>query len=295
MTLDSLLARQAGVISRQQALAAGLSRDTVDHRVRARRWRPLHPAVYLVAGHRLDDEVRVRAALLWAGVDAVLSGLTAAWWFGLLAAPPPRVEVTVGRRRRLRGRVDVEMRRRDLPECDLAVHRGLRVTALPLTAIEAAVALGDTGGPLLDAAFRGRVSFADAHAAYCRNLGSAGSSAACRLLTEAAERSTVTARGELRALLRGSGASGWTEALDVDGHPVDVAFPAARVAVVASGRAPANLLDAGAEVGRTRALLAHGWTVLRFTWQDIVERPHAVLAEIARHVSRGMAVPGRAG
>lgn len=295
MTLDNLVARQAGVISRRQALAAGLSRDTIDHRVRARRWRPLHPAVYLVAGHRFDDEVRVRSALLWAGLDAVLSGLTAAWWLGLLAASPPRVEVTVGRRRRLRGRVDVEVRRRDVPEYDLAVHRGLRVTAPPLTALEAAAALGDAGGPFLDATFRGRVSFADAHAAYCRNLGSAGSLAACRLLTEAAERSTGTARGELWALLRGSGASGWTDALHVDGHPVDVAFPAARVAVVASGWAPADLVDAGAEVGRTRVLLARGWTVVRFTWRDIVERPDAVLAEIARHVSRGMAVLGRTG
>ena len=52
MTLDNLLARQAGVISRAQALAAGLSRDHVDHRVKARRWQPLYPGVYLAADRR---------------------------------------------------------------------------------------------------------------------------------------------------------------------------------------------------------------------------------------------------
>ena len=84
MTLDDLLARQAGVISRAQALATGMSGTTIDHRVKARRWQPLYPGVYL-AGRRSgfadgrDDEVRVRAALLWAGDGALLCGRAAAW------------------------------------------------------------------------------------------------------------------------------------------------------------------------------------------------------------------------
>ena len=82
MTLDNLLARQAGVISRAQALAAGISHTTIDHRVKARRWQPLYPGVYLAADRRpgsaADDEVRVRAALLWAGEDALLCGRAAA-------------------------------------------------------------------------------------------------------------------------------------------------------------------------------------------------------------------------
>ena len=42
-------------------------------------WRPGGPA---------DAEVRVRAALLWAGEGAVLTGAAAAWWHGLLDRPP---------------------------------------------------------------------------------------------------------------------------------------------------------------------------------------------------------------
>jgi hypothetical protein len=83
MALELLLARQAGVISREQALRAGLDVAAVDRMVRTRRWQPLHPRVYLVDGHRYDDEARVRAAVLWAGAGAVLCGSAAAWWHGM--------------------------------------------------------------------------------------------------------------------------------------------------------------------------------------------------------------------
>ncbi len=128
MSLDTILVRQAGVVSREQALAAGLSPDAVDHRLRLRRWRPLHPRVYLAAGHRLDDEARIRAALLWAGDDAVLSGVAAAWWFGMAEEAPATIGLTVGRDRRPRPRPGVSVRRRDLPAEDLVRWRGLRLT-----------------------------------------------------------------------------------------------------------------------------------------------------------------------
>ena len=74
-----------------------MSRDAVDHRLRTRRWRPLHPRVYLVDGHRYDDEARVRAAVLWAGAGAVLCGAAAAWWHGMVDEAPATVGVTVPR------------------------------------------------------------------------------------------------------------------------------------------------------------------------------------------------------
>jgi len=51
----------------------------VYRRVATGRWEPLHPGVYLSEGHPYTDEVRVRAAVLWAGPDAVAHGVTAAW------------------------------------------------------------------------------------------------------------------------------------------------------------------------------------------------------------------------
>ena len=136
MVLDVLLARQAGVISREQALRAGLGAATVDRMVRTRRWRPLHPRVYRVPGYGTDDEARARVAVLWAGDGAVLSGTAAAWWHGLLADAPRVLGVTVPVRRPTRPGVAVQCRLLDV--ADRTEHRGLPVTALGLTALEAA-------------------------------------------------------------------------------------------------------------------------------------------------------------
>ena len=56
------------------------------------------PRVYLVGGHRLTDEARVRAAWLWAGGEpAAITGPAAAFWHGMLERAPAIVEVTVPR------------------------------------------------------------------------------------------------------------------------------------------------------------------------------------------------------
>jgi hypothetical protein len=51
--------------------------------------------VYLVAERELTDAARVRAAALWAGEPATVSGLAAAWWHGLRSDPPLTVEISI--------------------------------------------------------------------------------------------------------------------------------------------------------------------------------------------------------
>ncbi len=287
MSIDSVLARQAGVISRAQALAAGLSADAIDHRLRLRRWRPLHPSVYLASGHRLDDEVRIRSALLWAGEGAVLSGVAAAWWEGMAERAPATVGITVGRHRRPRSRPGVAVRRRNIPADDLVVHRGLAATARPLTALEAAVELGGPGSLLLDRALQRWVKFPAVYEAYCRNLGSHGSASAGRMLVAAADRSASVAERQLVRMLRESGAAGWQCAFPAVGYAIDIAFPAAKVAIEVDGWAwHMDAERAAADKRRQNALVRAGWTILRYTWHDLVERPKFVLAEIAYEVGK---------
>lgn len=78
-----MLQRQYGMVSRAQALAVGLSQHQVDRLVAARRWLPIYPGVYLAADRGLTEEGRVWATALWAGDEATVSGLTAAWWHRL--------------------------------------------------------------------------------------------------------------------------------------------------------------------------------------------------------------------
>ena len=291
MSIDSVLAQQAGVVTRAQALAAGMSSAAVEHRIRTRRWRPLHPGVYLTAGHRHGDEARVRAALYWAGEGAVLSGLAAAWWHGLVADAPATVAVTVPRTRRPRPRRGVAVRRRDIAPADLVEHRGLAVTARPLTVLEAAVELGPAGGQLLDRALQRSVAFPAVYAAYCRRLGAAGSATAARLLIAAADRSASAAERLLVRMLREAGLRGWYSGVPHEGFLLDVAFPETRVAVEVDGWA--WHMDAGraqADKRRQNALVRSGWIVLRYTWHDLVQRPQTVIAEI-RHAVEGAARP----
>lgn len=293
MQIDTILARQAGVISRDQALAAGLSRAAVDHRIRVRRWRPLHPRVYLAAGHRLDDEAKVRAAVLWAGEGAVLSGVAAAWWYGMAERLPAAVAVTVSRDRHPRRRPGVVVRRRELAASDRAYRRGLDVTARPLTVLEAAVELGSAGSPLLDRALQTSVRFPAVYDAYCRNLGSYGSASAGRMLIAAADRSASVAERLLVRMLKEAGSMGWHCAFPSAGYLIDVAFPLSRVAIEVDGWAwHMDAARALADKRRQNVLVRHGWTILRYTWHDLVGRPRVVLAEIAFEVARGGVAAG---
>jgi hypothetical protein len=172
MVLDLLVARQAGVISRGQALRAGVGAATVDRLVRTRRWRPMHPRVYLVSGYGAGAEARARAAVLWAGEGAVLSGAAAAWWHGLLAGPPPMPTVTAAARRPRRPGVAVRCRLLDA--ADRTERRGLPVTAVGLTALEAAAELGGPAGELLLHRVVAEIGWAEVLSAHRRNPTLAG-------------------------------------------------------------------------------------------------------------------------
>lgn len=209
MELDWYLRRQSGAISCAQARAAGLSQDAVDRRIAAGRWERLHPGVYLAADHPYTDEVRLRAAALWAGKDAVVHGVSAAWWHDLGTTLPATVEVTVRRDRNPGTQAGVALRRRDLPYPDLIAVRDLWVTDLPLTVLEAAVALGPQGSELLDGSLQRRVKFPAVYRAHCRNQGRRGSAEASRLLAVAADRAASHAERLLIRLLRSAGIADW--------------------------------------------------------------------------------------
>jgi very-short-patch-repair endonuclease len=286
VSLDDLVRRQGGVLALRQAVAPGMSAATVQRRAREGSWERLHPAVYLLAGHRLTDEVRVRAAWLWAGEGAAVSGPAAAYWHGMLDRAPRIVELTTPRGRSPRCPEGVRVRRRDLPAIDVAGRRDLWLTAPPLTALETAVALAD-GSAFLDRALQRHVRFPTLYRAYCRNIGRRGSSAAGRLLVAAADRADSAAERLLVRMLRDAGVGGW-----VLGHPfgpwrIDLAFPRQKVAVEVDGWAwHVDAERFRADRRKQNALVRAGWEPLRYTWHDLDGRPAAVLDEIRETVDR---------
>jgi hypothetical protein len=90
------------VVTRKQALAAGLSTGAIVSRLRYARWRQIYRGVYATFTGPVSREARLWAAVLYAGKGAELSYETAAELHGLIDRPVLPIHVTVPASRRVR-------------------------------------------------------------------------------------------------------------------------------------------------------------------------------------------------
>jgi very-short-patch-repair endonuclease len=276
----ALLARQDGLITFAQATTHGISECSVQRRVRAGDWEGVLPRVYLVGGHPLTDRARVRAAGMWAGRPAAISGPAAAWWHGMLRGAPDEIEVTVPRSLGLRPRTGIRIRRRDLALADQVGTGGIWLTATPLTALETAIAVPD-GSAFLDRALQWHVGFDRVYRAYCRNMGAKGAARIGVLLTAAADRADSVAERLMIKSLRAAGLTGWSHGYPFGRWTIDFAFPGALLAVEVDGWAwHMDVERFRADRHKGNALVRARWDLLRFTWHDLDTRPDYVLGEI---------------
>jgi len=283
--LDDLLRHHDGIITGAQARTAGLSQDAIERKVRSGSWRRCSRGVFFADDRPFTDSARIRAAVWAHGNRATASGLAAAWWLDLARFAPEVVEVTVPRVSNHPRRPGIRLRRRDLCPADVIERGGLRVTALPLTVIEAAVRRG--GGPkLMDSALQRRVELRALWNAHLRNKGRHGAPAA-RLLLQAADGGARSeAERLMAALLRNAGITGWKANYPVAGYLVDFGFPGPKVAIEIDGLAfHSDAEDFQQDRIRQNAIALAGWQVLRFTWLDLTEYPDRVLAEVRRAIA----------
>ncbi|BBX92169.1 DUF559 domain-containing protein [Mycolicibacterium boenickei] len=278
--LDDYLRDHDGVITRAQALSAGLSDDAISRRVRSGHWLRCAPGVFFVDDRPFTDAARVRSAVWSYGPTATASGLAAAWWHGVTRYPPECVEVTVPKVSNHRKREGIRVRRRDLLSPDIVERNGLQVTALPLSVIEAATRRGG-GAALMDRALQRHVELKQLWDAHLRNKGRHGSPAARILLLSAADGARSEAERLLLKLLRRNKITGWKANHPVAGYKIDVVFPAARLAIEVDGWAfHSDADDFENDRNRQNIISLHGYQILRFTWLDLTEYPDRVLAEI---------------
>lgn len=288
--LDDYLRRHDGVITRAQARTAGISDDAISRRVRSGHWLRCAPGVFFVNDRPFSDAARVRSAVWSYGPAATASGLAAAWWLGVTHYPPELVEVTVPKVSNHRKRDRITVRRRDLLRQDIIERSGLRVTALPLTVIEAATRRGG-GVKLMDSALQRHVELKQLWDAHLRNKGRHGSPAARILLMSAEDGARSEAERLLVKLLRQNKITGWKANFPVAGYIVDVVFQAPRLAIEVDGWAfHSSAEDFENDRKRQNIISLLGYQVLRFTWLDLTEYPDRVVAEIrnalqSRHVA----------
>jgi len=283
--LNEYLRLHDGVVTLRQARDAGLSKHAVNRRVKSGQWLTCAPGVYFADDRPFTDAARIRSSVWAYGDHAVASGLAAAWWHGLTSFAPDRVEVTMPRNGSGRSKPGSVMRRRDLLPADVVERRGLLVTAVPLTVVEAAVR--QRGGvKVMDKALQNEVQLSELWRAHLRNKGRYGSPAARIRLRAASDGARSAAERLLVKILREAGITGWRTNYPVGGYKVDVGFPKQKVAIEADGLAFHSASDDfHADRVRQNNIMLLGWQVLRFTWLDLTEYPDRVSAVIRNAIS----------
>jgi very-short-patch-repair endonuclease len=288
--LNALARRQDGLVSLDQALGLGYSHKTVRRKVATKQWIRVAYRVYQLGSHAPSPRATIRAAMLSIGDEAVLVGPAAAWWWGLLDSRPAPIDIAVEREHRQRRRPGVFLVRRTVPASDRTLRRGVRVTTLAPTVLDAAATLGAVeGARVMDRALQRRVVTVEAlRHTQIRRSGRRGTPLITRLLALAAGGAVSEAERLAHTQMRRGGIGGWRAnvAMDVPGFGravVDVAFPEQKVILEIDGWAFHRDLRAFLVDGpRQAALAAEGWVVVRTHWYELTETPETFLATLRR-------------
>jgi hypothetical protein len=280
-----------GPFTHAHARRAGLSQEQIEQRVQSGYWLRLHPRVYVYAATILTPEVRRRAALCWAGADAVLSHRSAGEVWGFDSVVSERPELTVIAARHPRSS-DVIVHRSDvLDRADRARLAGVALTSPTRTIIDLASVLSSLD---LRVAFESARRERQTTARKVRNrlelIGGSGRPGTARLralldqldghapseyplevrvaqLLDAAPLDAPVRQYVVRAGARA--------------FRLDFAWPARRLALECDGRLRhSEDGDFARDRDRWSALAAIGWRLLFATWADVTLRPDALLARL---------------
>ncbi len=287
--LRALMERQCAVLSRQQAVAAGLPPTVIDNQLRSGRWQRLQHGIYATFTGTPSRDALLWAALLRAGPLAALSHQTAAELHGLTSQWSAPIHITVPTSQRvepIRGAVVHHSR--------LLPADARPAASPPRTRVE------DTVLDLTQAA----ASFDDAFGWLCRGIGR-GLTTADRLRAALESRSRVRWRrellvglGDIHAGVRSPLERNYVTKVEL-AHGLPAAQRQARVVIGGQHRYVDNLYEDAmlvveldgraahppeqrwADSHRDNALAGLGMVTLHYNWHDVDARSCFVAAEVA--------------
>ena len=293
--LAELAHRQWGVVSLAQLQALGRGARAVQLRAQTGRLRRIHRGVYAIGGAALPREGRGLAAVLACGEGAVLSHTSAAVHWGLLTYDPPQPHVTAPAS--TRGAAGIRLHRtRSLDARDTTIHRGIPITTLAKTFLDLAASspknhLEHAIGQAMRNQIYDHRAITDV---LSRHHGRPG--------TKALRQATVDpafTRGDIeRRFRRLCRRAGLPQPLsnhvvaDADNHPheVDFYFPAYGLIVETDGwRDHGTRVAFERDRAKDAALVAAGYTVLRFTKRQIADDPDTVAERVRAGCCRASA------
>lgn len=288
--ISDLARCQDGLITRSQAIAAGVSGTRIDGHLRTGRWVRVLPEVYSIDRTPIEPIPFIRAVWLWAGPNAVIQGAAALIWQGRLDRPLSEVVVSCGRSLRAPEAAWPILVRRHVVNEFWQVHWNRIVTVRTEFAI--AQLLPAAGPALLDNAVRRRWVTVDMVAEAHRCLSPGRGSAIRATIVTAAEGGAISeAERLLHRHLRVAGIRGWRANVSVRLGSVnrtgDVVFEEIRLLVEIDGFAfHTDHLRYQDDRLRQNEFVVAGWTVLRFTWWTLTQEPERAIRDIRAAIAR---------
>jgi hypothetical protein len=276
--------RQFGAIARWQLLEMANSPSRIEHWLRSGRLHPVMPGVYALGRRELGAEGITAAALLHARRGAALTGISALWWQGLLHRRPNPTHVATPNRARSRPGVRVA-HRSPLPR---HLHRGLPVVPLAEALLAATAQLS-----------RNALRLVLARAEYAKLLDRPSLEEAARSGRPGGSRLRAAIDAHLPALA--ACANGWERdfVLLCERERIPIPEPNARVGryrpdmlwrearlIVELDGEPAHHSPAQLAADRSRQgwLESRGFTVIRFTHEEVERDPQRTAARVRSHL-----------
>jgi hypothetical protein len=292
-------AQQHGLITRSQAVTAGMSPRQVQWRLETGRWLVVETSTYRLAGVPFTWETRVLAPVLATGGLASHRSAAVIWGIGGIRAGAP--EITVGRPNRYR-RTDVRVHESgDLASAGRRVRDGIPVTGVARTLVDlgASVPWSVVEDAALDALDRRLVSWPTILRTYAvhSRQGRTGCGAIRQVIDKNLHKAIPGSRLELRLerlVVRGGLPTperqvDITDRLGFIGRG-DFAYRKQQVVIEVDGRSVhARRLAFEADAIRRSRMSAAGWAVIHVTWEQLLGDPAGVLDRIAAALTRAVA------
>ena len=296
VAINQVASNQHGVISRAQALATDLTRGAILHRIEVGRWIEITSGVYRLTGAPASERSQAMAAVLAGGPDAVTTSTTALRLHGLrgftATLAPPVVAVARRLPRKSPDGLTETFR--------LAPHHRTIVDGIPTATVaralfDYAATVGPTAAAhATDAALAARLVTFEQLTVVLDDLAQRGRCGTTIMRAILNERSAgyispaTVLESKFLDLIRAHTIPEPERQIDPGGllggdRRVDFAWSKARLVVETDGGAyHDSATDRQNDERRDKTLERAGWTVLRFSWNDVVHRPTSVINTVRR-------------
>jgi very-short-patch-repair endonuclease len=282
--LREIATREHGVVTRREALAAGVSGPQLRHRLENGTLLWVHPGVYRLGHVAPSVEATYLAAVRACGDGALLTVRAAAYHLGLIRGPAPQPEVTAPTQRSIDG-VVTHRARRPIDARDATVWRAIPVTSVARTLVDLAAVLSvdELARACHEAGVRHRITPNHVAAALARCPRARGATKLRRVIHGDVPVSLSVLERRFLALLRDAGLPLPVTNRPAGGRRVDCRWPEHRLTVeLDSYRYHSSRHAWEQDRRREREARARGDDFRRFTYGDVFESPGPMLRELRR-------------